>query len=60
MSLAKLRKITEFGVIFQSHIDGSKRELTPEISIEVQRQLESNISMQLDECQPHSVDKQII
>ena len=60
MSLAKLRKITELGVIFQSHIDGCKHELTPEISIEVQRQLDSNISMQLDECPPHSIDKKII
>ena len=60
MSLAKLRKITEHGVIFQSHLDGSKHELTPEISIDIQRKLDSNISMQLDECPAHTVEKKII
>jgi len=50
MSLAKLRKITEKGVTFQSHIDGSKHELTPERSIEIQGLLGSDIQMQLDEC----------
>jgi queuine tRNA-ribosyltransferase len=60
MSLAKLRKMTEYGVIFQSHIDGSKHELTPEISIDIQRKLGSNISMQLDECPAHTTEKKII
>ena len=50
MSLAQLRKISEKGVTFQSHIDGSKHELTPERSIEIQGLLGSNIQMQLDEC----------
>jgi queuine tRNA-ribosyltransferase len=50
MSLAQLRKITEKGVTFRSHIDGSKHELTPERSIEIQGLLGSNIQMQLDEC----------
>ena len=50
MSLAGLRKIDEAGVIFQSHIDGSKHSLTPERSIEIQLLLGSNIIMQLDEC----------
>ena len=50
MSLAKLRKLTENGVTFQSHIDGSKHELTPERSIEIQCLLGSDIQMQLDEC----------
>ncbi len=50
MSLAKLRKLTERGVSFQSHIDGSRHELTPERSMEVQRLLGSDIQMQLDEC----------
>lgn len=56
MSLAKLRKLTEQGVTFQSHIDGSKHELTPERSMEIQRLLGSTIQMQLDECVsfPHS------
>jgi queuine tRNA-ribosyltransferase len=50
MSLAKLRKITEQGVTFQSHIDGSRHEMTPERSIEIQNLLGSDIVMQLDEC----------
>ena len=50
MSLSKLRKINERGVVFQSHIDGSKHELTPERSIEIQGLLGSDIQMQLDEC----------
>jgi queuine tRNA-ribosyltransferase len=50
MSLAKLRKLSELGVTFQSHIDGSRHELTPERSMEIQRLLGSDIQMQLDEC----------
>ncbi len=50
MSLAKLRKVTEQGVTFSSHIDGAKVELSPERAIEVQRLLGSDIAMQLDEC----------
>ena len=50
MSLAQLRKLSEHGVTFRSHIDGAKVELTPERSIEVQRLLGSDIAMQLDEC----------
>jgi queuine tRNA-ribosyltransferase len=50
MSLAKLRKISERGVVFQSHIDGSSHELTPERSMEIQRLLGSDIHMQFDEC----------
>ena len=50
MSLAKLRKLTENGVTFQSHIDGSRHELTPERAMEIQRLLGSDIQMQLDEC----------
>jgi queuine tRNA-ribosyltransferase len=50
MSLAKLRKLTENGVTFKSHIDGSSHELTPERSIEIQTLLDSDIIMQLDEC----------
>jgi queuine tRNA-ribosyltransferase len=52
MSLAKLRKLTEKGVTFRSHIDGSAHELTPERSIEIQLLLDSDIIMQLDECIP--------
>ena len=50
MSLANLRKLTEEGVTFQSHIDGSKHVLTPERSVEIQNLLSSDIVMQLDEC----------
>jgi queuine tRNA-ribosyltransferase len=50
MSLSKLRKLTEKGVTFRSHIDGSAHELTPERSIEIQTLLDSDIIMQLDEC----------
>ncbi len=53
MSLAKLRKITEDGVAFQSHIDGKKHMLTPERSMEIQRLLGSNIVMAFDECTPY-------
>ncbi|HWA18001.1 MAG TPA: tRNA guanosine(34) transglycosylase Tgt [Devosia sp.] len=52
MSLAKLRKLTEKGVTFRSHIDGAAYELTPERSIEIQTLLDSDIIMQLDECIP--------
>jgi queuine tRNA-ribosyltransferase len=50
MSLAQLRKMDEHGVTFQSHIDGSRHELTPERSVEIQGLLGSDIQMQLDEC----------
>ena len=50
MSLAKLRKITDAGVTFQSHIDGSRHELTPERAVEIQCLLGADIQMQLDEC----------
>jgi queuine tRNA-ribosyltransferase len=50
MSLAKLRQVSETGVVFQSHIDGSRHELTPERAMEVQRLLDADITMALDEC----------
>ena len=50
MSLSKLRKLTEKGVTFKSHIDGSAYELTPERSMEIQTLLDSDIIMQFDEC----------
>jgi queuine tRNA-ribosyltransferase len=50
MSLADLRKLTEEGVTFKSHIDGSKHVLTPERSMEVQKLLGSDIVMCFDEC----------
>ncbi|WP_288928237.1 tRNA guanosine(34) transglycosylase Tgt [uncultured Maritimibacter sp.] len=50
MSLAELRKLTEKGVTFRSHVDGSKHVLSPETSMEIQRQLGSDIVMCFDEC----------
>jgi queuine tRNA-ribosyltransferase len=50
MSLAKLRKLDENGVTFQSHIDGSTHVLSPERSLEIQRLLGADIQMQFDEC----------
>ena len=52
MSLDKLRKITEDGVTFKSHLDGSKYFLSPEKSTDIQNALDATISMQLDECIP--------
>lgn len=51
-SLAKLRKLTEEGVEFQSHLDGSKQFLSPEVSMDVQAALGSEIVMVFDECPP--------
>jgi queuine tRNA-ribosyltransferase len=56
-SLAKLRKITEEGVRFQSHLDGSKMLLTPEVSMEIQAALGSDIAMLFDECPPYPCDE---
>ncbi len=50
MSLAKLRKLDENGVTFQSHIDGARHVLTPERAMEIQNLLGSDIAMQFDEC----------
>jgi queuine tRNA-ribosyltransferase len=50
MSLSDLRKLTDNGVTFRSHIDGAMFELTPERAIEIQSLLGADISMQLDEC----------
>jgi queuine tRNA-ribosyltransferase len=52
-SLGALRKITEEGVHFQSHLDGSKHLLTPEKVVEIQEDLGSDVAMVLDECIPH-------
>ena len=53
MSLSDLRKLTEDGVTFRSHIDGSRHVLSPETSMEIQRLLGSDIVMAFDECTPH-------
>ena len=58
-SLAGLRTLTEEGVTFRSHIDGSKHQLTPERSINIQADLlGSDIVMQLDECAPHPATRE--
>lgn len=57
MSLAELRKLSEDGVTFRSHIDGSKHMLSPERSMEIQRRLGSDIVMCFDECPPFPIDE---
>jgi queuine tRNA-ribosyltransferase len=56
-SLAPLRKLTDDGVTFQSHIDGSEHRLTPEKAVEIQEALGSDIMMVLDECPPHDAEE---
>lgn len=53
MSLSAMRKITDHGVTFRSHLDGSALELTPERSIEIQNELGVDIAMALDVCPPY-------
>jgi queuine tRNA-ribosyltransferase len=60
MSLSELRKITEEGVTFASHIDGSRHVLTPERSMEIQRLLGSDIVMAFDECPKIDQDRDAI
>jgi len=55
-SLVKLRKITEDGVEFQNHIDGARAFISPEIAMEIQATLGSDIAMVLDECVPYPCD----
>jgi queuine tRNA-ribosyltransferase len=55
-SLAKLRKITEEGVHFQNHVDGTPAFISPEIAMEIQATLGSDIAMVLDECAPYPCD----
>jgi queuine tRNA-ribosyltransferase len=57
MSLSALRKMSEQGVEFASHIDGSRHMLSPERSMEIQRLLGSDIVMAFDECTPHPCTK---
>ncbi len=58
MSLAKLRKLDETGVTFQSHIDGSAHQITPERSIEIQHLLDADITMAFDECTPFPAEEE--
>ncbi|MDD6396811.1 MAG: tRNA guanosine(34) transglycosylase Tgt [Selenomonadaceae bacterium] len=55
-SLGELRKITEEGVTFRSHVDGSKKFLSPEVSMQVQMDLGSDIVMAFDECIPYPAE----
>ena len=55
-SLAKPKNITEEGVKFKSHIDGANLFLTPELSIEIQNKLDSDIAMSFDECIPYPAE----
>jgi queuine tRNA-ribosyltransferase len=59
MSLSKLRKINEQGVTFQSHLDGTTYELTPERSIKIQHLLGSDITMVFDECTPYPATEDV-
>lgn len=59
MSLSALRKMTEDGVTFKSHIDGSMHTLTPERSMEIQKLLGSDIVMCFDECTPFPAEEKV-
>lgn len=59
-SLSRLQKITDDGVTFQSHIDGSRHTLTPELAIKYQEQLGADIIMVLDECVGHDASREKI
>ncbi|GLQ07432.1 tRNA guanosine(34) transglycosylase Tgt [Sneathiella chinensis] len=56
MSLNELRKIDENGVVFKSHIDGKRFDLTPERSMQIQNDLDATITMAFDECTPYPAD----
>ncbi|MHA1127715.1 MAG: tRNA guanosine(34) transglycosylase Tgt, partial [Alphaproteobacteria bacterium] len=60
MSLSGLNKLTEEGVKFKSHIDGSEHNLTPERSMEIQRMLGSDIVMCFDECTPYPASEEVV
>ena len=59
MSLSELRAIDENGVTFQSHLDGSRHQLTPERAVQIQHLLGSTISMVLDECTPFPATEEV-
>jgi queuine tRNA-ribosyltransferase len=59
-SLKDIRKITDDGVEFKSHIDGSKHFFSPEVVVDIQRNLGSDIMMVLDECAPYPADKSYV
>src|SRR5262245_7123622 len=59
-SLAAMRKVTDEGALFQSHLDGSSHMLTPEKAVEIQEALGSDIAMVLDECVPHDATRDYV
>ncbi len=59
MSLAGMRTLDESGVVFRSHLDGSKHALTPEGSVAIQHRLDATITMVLDECTPHPATAEV-
>lgn len=59
MSLTELRKMSEDGVTFRSHVDGSYHTLTPESSMEIQRQLDADVTMAFDECTPYPATEDV-
>ena len=59
-SLARLNKISDEGVEFQSHLDGSRHFFTPEVSMNIQRHLGSDIIMAFDECPPGEAEESIV
>ncbi len=59
-SLASMRKITDDGVTFRAHTDGSLHELTPERLVEVQENLRPDIAMVLDECPPADAEREVV
>ena len=59
MSLSELRKMSEEGVRFRSHIDGSYVDLSPERSMDIQRMLDADITMAFDECTPFPCEKDV-
>jgi len=59
-SLATMRRITEDGAHFQSHLDGAAHLLTPEKAVEIQEALGSDIAMVLDECIPHDAERDYV
>ncbi len=59
-SLAAMREISDAGVRFRSHLDGSSHLLTPEMAVEIQEALGSDIAMVLDECIPHPVARDYV
>ncbi|NND95626.1 MAG: tRNA guanosine(34) transglycosylase Tgt [Flavobacteriales bacterium] len=59
-SLAESRKISEEGVRFQSHVDGSRHDFTPESAVDIQRQIGADFIMAFDECPPYPAEREYV